>query len=184
LQSEMSMLAKGIVAAALVAATVVVAEARRQPATVNARLLEHVGTGRGYREVKAEVLEWHGTTRNGCVAFVSTALRQIGVDVPQDEKRDGYGISRWTSSFSSYLVDDLGWVRIDDMALLEPGDVVFTEGDVPWHVMVFAEWHREKARVGVVIDNQGFRKRREFVRDPDGSSDVSGFQYALRAPAL
>jgi hypothetical protein len=151
----------------------------------NAKLIAYYKQAAHYRAVKKDVLEWHKTTQNGCVAFASTALRHIGVDVPQDETLDGHGVSRITLAFSRWLKERLGWERIDDMADLRPGDVVFTADDpccegYPAHVFVFHSWKERKARVARVIDNQGFTHARALVVD-DGD-DTSPFAYALRAP--
>jgi len=56
-----------------------------------------------YRAVAREVLGWHHTTRNGCVAFASTALRRVGVEVPAGRAR------RITLDLSRYLEEELGW---------------------------------------------------------------------------
>jgi len=146
---------------------------------VNERLMDYYADKQNYRAVRREVLDWHGTTRNGCVAFVSTALRHVGVKVPERGKRDGYGVSRITFAFSDYLVEELGWLRLEDAGKLEPGDVVFTDG-WPDHVFVFHSWSNERRRVARVIDNQGHSHRRALA--PARSSDVAAFAYALRAP--
>jgi hypothetical protein len=143
------------------------------------RLVSFYGKKHNYRSVKREVLKWHGTTRNGCVAFVSTALRRIGYGVPQDDLRDGYGISRITFSFSDYL-EEQGWKRIKSPRGIQPGDLVFTTG-FPDHVFVFHSWRNKRRLIARVIDNQGFLTRRHMR--PPSSSKHAAFAYALRAPA-
>jgi hypothetical protein len=135
--------------------------------------------------VKKDVLEWHKTTKNACVAFVSEALRHIGVAVPRHGKIDGAGISRITLAFSRYLEDELGWTRSTDLAALSPGDVIFTEDDpccdgYPAHVMVFVEWKDRKRKVALIIDNQGFTHSRALT---GGGDEVSPYAYTLRAPS-
>src|SRR5688572_28335332 len=78
---------------------------------INAELLRYYAKERHYRAVKKDVLEWHKTTKNACVAFVSEALRHIGVAIPRDGKIDGAGVSRITLAFSRHLEDELGWTR-------------------------------------------------------------------------
>ncbi len=132
-----------------------------------------------YKQVRRDVLEWHGTTRNGCVAFVSTALRNVGMDIPVRGKRDGWGVSRITFALSDYLEEEHGWTKMADVAELVPGDIVFTDG-YPDHVFVFHSWNNERKRIASVIDNQGFAIRRPM--HPKPGSDVAAFSYALRPP--
>jgi hypothetical protein len=154
--------------------------ARRAAPTLGARLDRFYARAAGYRRVKREVLAWHGTTRNGCVAFVSTALRDVGVDIPEDRVRDGYGVSRITFALSGYLEEELGWQRVIALADLRAGDVVFTTG-WPDHVFVFHDWRSRRRAIARVIDNQGFLARRALA--PPAGSDDAPFNYALRAPA-
>ncbi|MBT8496526.1 MAG: hypothetical protein KJO07_25990 [Deltaproteobacteria bacterium] len=146
--------------------------------SVNAELIAYYGKSRSYRRVRRDVLSWHKTTRNGCVAFVSTALRHIGYDIPQRGKLDGWGVSRITFAFSAHL-ENAGWTRSNDVAGLRPGDIVFTQG-YPDHVFVFHSWASERRRIARVIDNKGLRIRRAMVPAPD--SDTAAFAYVLRAP--
>jgi hypothetical protein len=154
-----------------------------------ARLVRWYGTRSHWKAVRREVLSWHKTTRNACVAFVSTALRHVDVDVPRDAEVDGEKVSRLTRPLSRWLEEHLGWRRIDDVDDLEPGDVVFTEhAEYPWHVFVFEAWDDRTARVALVLDNHGFRTPRPLLGDADGAADVDNgagitpFAYALRAP--
>ena len=154
------------------------APARADTAT---ELVEWYGTKKHYRSVKKEVVGWHKTTKNACVAFVSTALRRIGVDVPRDAEVDGEKVSRLTRPLSIWLEDRLGWQRIDDVDALLPGDVVFTENaEYPWHVYVFHSWKDADARIARVIDNQGLLNERDVLGSGEGN--FTPFAYALRAP--
>lgn len=148
--------------------------------TPSDELFAYYGKRANYKKVKRDVLGWHKTTRNGCAAFVSTALRHVGVDVPLRETRDGWGISRITFALSDYLEQDLGWTRVESAGDLSPGDVVFTTG-YPDHVFVFAGWKNKKRHIALATDNIGFEKARPLSPDPD--SDISAFGYALRAGA-
>jgi hypothetical protein len=141
------------------------------------RLARYYSVAANYARVKREVLRWHGTTRNGCVAFVSTALREVGVDIPERGVRNGYGISRITFTLSNYLEHELGWERVAHAAALRGGDVVFTTG-YPDHVFVFHAWADRRRWVAVVIDNQVFLGARALF--PAATSTVAGFAYALR----
>jgi hypothetical protein len=144
-------------------------------------LLDSYATKAGYRAVKREVLRWHKTTRNGCVAFASTALRRIGVDVPLDAEMDGEKVSRLTLPFVKWLERELGWTRITDPAALRPGDLVFTENaEYPWYVFVFHSWKNERKKVARVIDNLGLLKPRAILGDE--ARDWTPMAYALRAP--
>ncbi len=144
-------------------------------------LLASYATKRGYRDVKREVLAWHGTTKNGCVAFASTALRKIGVDVPLDAEMDGEKVSRLTLPFVKWLERELHWTRVTDASALMPGDLVFTENaEYPWHVFVFHSWKRERAHVARIIDNKGRLTSRPVLGDE--RRDITPMAYALRAP--
>src|SRR5690348_6350920 len=95
------------------------------------RLAAYYASRTGYQEVKADVMRWHKTTHNGCVAFASTALRHLGVEIGEAQKLDGEGVSRITRVFVMYLEDDLGWTRITDSTALAKGDLVFTTDVIP-----------------------------------------------------
>lgn len=161
--------------------------ASAEPVRDVGRRLHQLASDRGrYLSVRRQVIAWHGTTRNGCVAFASTALRAIGVDVPQDARIDGEGISRITRAFVVYLVETLGWTRIDRVQALAPGDLVFTTDapccpGYPAHVFVFTGWRDRARRVAWATDNQGFRRARRLLSRPGDETD--GFAFALRAGA-
>ena len=152
---------------------------------VPARMHAYYGTRAGYSKVYRNVMEWHKTTQNGCVAFASTALRQVGVEIPQtDVYKHGYNVSRITGAFASYLAEDLGWERIEDPAELRAGDIVFTtetSPGYPSHVMMFDGWVK-KGVTGSFVDNQGFHVSRAIA--PKAGSDVDGFGFALRPRAV
>lgn len=161
----------------MIAVMLLAAPAAAEP--VNDTLAGYYGKRANWRKVRRDVLAWHKTTRNGCVAFVSTALRHVGVDIPVDAERDGWGVSRITFAFSDYLEQELHWTRSTDLDALRPGDVVFTTG-WPDHVMVFLGWRDADARIARIADNKGFALARPLAPPPD--SDLAGFAYALRAP--
>jgi len=149
-------------------------------------LHRYYGTRSGYAKVSRDVMKWHKTTQNGCVAFASTALRHIGVAIPLDAKIDGRGVSRITRSFSRYLAEVLGWTRIESLDELRSGDLVFSTDapccpGYPNHVVMFDGWSRRDKAIARVVDNQGFHIARPMIQA--ASSDVDGFGYALRPPA-
>jgi hypothetical protein len=166
-----------LLAIALVAAPVAPAAAGQD----NADLLAYYARRKNWKKVKREVLSWHKTTRNACVAFLSTALRHVGLDVPRDAEVDGEKVSRLTLPLSRWLEERLGWERVVDVDALAPGDVVFTENaEYPWHVYVFHSWRDEEARIARVIDNQGFLTARDVLGH--GPGNFTPFAYALRSP--
>lgn len=172
------------------AAAIPPATAASRPASVEpalgARLARSLATSADYRALRREVLAWHHTTRNACAAFVSTALRDVGVDLPLDRRIDGLNPSRITLGLAEFLLDQ-GWQRSEDLDALAPGNVVFTTDapccpGFPAHVFVFTGWDGRggrRAHRALVIDNQGFRHPRALT-DADGPA--SPFAYALRAP--
>jgi hypothetical protein len=174
-----------IVVLAVLVPTLVTADPRPEP-DLTARLHAYYATRAGYAKVHRDVMAWHKTTENGCVAFASTALRHIGVEIPLTGKKDGLGVSRITGAFARYLVEDLAWTRLEDPSKLRPGDLVFTTDHpccpgYPAHVMVFDGWARRDRSAGRFIDNQGFRVVRALEHTPGSLHD--GFGYALRPPS-
>ena len=167
-----------IIAAAIVASVVMAGEAAAGGA-VGVEAARRVEREAGYRAAIRELMGWHGTRHNGCAAFVTTALRGVGFDVP-DQRLDGpwSNPARLTFSLDAYL-ERAGWSRVDDPAALISGDVVFTAG-APDHVMLFHRWADAGALVALVSDNQRRRYRRA-LRPPTGSAVVE-FGFARRAP--
>jgi hypothetical protein len=150
---------------------------------VTQKLHRYYGSRAGYAKVHRDVMGWHKTTQNGCVAFASTALRHVGIAIPKDVRKNGFSVSRITGAFSRYLSEDLAWTRVEDPSVLRPGDVVFTTDapccpGYPAHVMIFDGWASTDRSAARFIDNQGFKVRRAMK----GASKVDGFGYALRPP--
>ncbi len=140
------------------------------------RLAGFYGSPGGYQQVNDDVMNWFGTTRNGCVAFMSSALRQAGYDVPQDG-----GVSTVTRPFSDYLEGQLGFQRVSNPGGLQSGDVVFTQdgpGDpgYPSHTYMFQGWADRGQGLANVVDNQGST----HVRNVGPNGGATPFQYALR----
>jgi hypothetical protein len=152
-------------------------------APVGARLHRYLARAENDRSVRREVLVWHRTMRNGCVAFVSTALRRVGVAVPERGLRDGEGISRITRALTGFLEEELGWRRITHTRDLLPGDLVFTSDapccpGYPAHVFVFEGWTSRAHGIALATDNQGRRRARPLA----GGRGIDRFAYGLRAP--
>jgi len=151
------------------------------------RLAEYYSNSSNYRNVYNDVMGWYGTTSNGCVAFMSTALRQVGYSVPK-HGRDarGEGISLVTRPFSNYLEGQLGFQRINDARALKPGDVVFTTDAPRWpgypaHTYMFQSWADQSQGLAYVVDNQGSTHIRNIWQH--GTFNFSPFRYALRPTA-
>lgn len=153
----------------------------------NLRLLKFYSIKKNYDAVYQDVLTFYPTGRpNGCVAFLSTALRLSNTFVPRNRIMKGYNVSLVTSAFSSYLVDTLGWNVIRDHSKLEPGDVVMTLPNssypgIPAHTYMFQSWKNKSLGIGIVIDNQNFSHERNIFGS--GTFNFTPFWYALRAPA-
>ncbi|HEU5057979.1 MAG TPA: hypothetical protein VFU21_15715 [Kofleriaceae bacterium] len=148
-------------------------------ASVGAEVARLLDQDDGYRAVVSDMLRWHRTRRRGCVAFVTSALRQVGFEVP-DERPAGpwSNPARVTFSLDAYLADR-GWLRVANPGQLVAGDVVFTEG-APDHVMVFHGWADRGGAVALVSDNRRHRYRRPLR--PAAGDEQSGFAFARRAP--
>jgi len=139
-----------------------------------------------YNEIYEEVMDWYGTTRNGCVAFASTALRRMGFNVPQNGIYIGERVSLLTRPFAAYLQERLGWLRINDSRALQPGDLVFTVDEpsapgYPAHVFMHSGYADSSRKISLAVDNQGFIHDRALAGDT--RKDYSAFDFALRSPA-
>lgn len=139
-----------------------------------------------YQDVYRNVMSWFKTTTNGCVAFASSALRLLGVNVPLYGNKNGLRISTLTKPFSDYLEEDLGWIRINNSQRLLPGDLVFTIDEPgypgePSHVFMHAGYADANRKVSWAVDNQDFTHTRALAGEP--SKDYDAFAYALRSPA-
>lgn len=146
---------------------------------ITKKLFNYYSKRKNYRIVHRDVMKWFGTTKNGCVAYISTALRNIGVAIPINTLRKGYKVSTVTFSFSDYLEKDLGWRRMTSINRLKPGDITFTTG-WPDHVFMFHSWKNKRRKIALVVDNIGFLYKRPMVRR--NGSKFSPFGYALRPP--
>ena len=155
-------------------------------ASANKALLSYYSSKTNYDKVYKEVLSYYPAGRsNGCVAFVTSALRQSGTFVPKDLKIEGYNVSLVTIAMAKYLQQKLGWKKITSSAQLQPGDVVLTEAEKTWpgvpaHTYVFHSWKNQATGIGYVIDNQDFIHERNIFGF--GTHNFTPFEYALRAP--
>lgn len=122
---------------------------------------------------------------NGCVAFMSAALRRLGVNIPI-AKSDPESPSLVTRPFSQYLEHRLGWVRVSSASALLSGDIVFTRDNpsypgYPAHIYMFHSWSNKALGIALVVDNQDFTHERN-IYDNDVGFNFTPFAYALRAP--
>lgn len=182
----MATFAAKLVLAAAIATAIVAATGRAaaaDPPSTSQSLAAHLTSRARDRAIRADVLAWHRTMTNGCVAYASTALRHIGVAIDERGVLDGDGVSRLTRGLVRHLEDGLGWQRITAAAALAPGDLLFTT-DVaccpgyPAHVFVFLGWKHARRQIARIADNTGFRK----VRPLAAGGDRDGFAFALRSP--
>ena len=150
----------------------------------NFKILNYYSKESNYNRVYDDVMSWFGTTKNGCVAFMSSALRHVGIHVPKNRMIDGYNISLVTSAFSEYLEGELKWRRITKHKELMPGDVVFTLSEPEWpgipaHVYMFQKWKDKGNAIAWVVDNQDFTHERNILGS--GSFNFTPYWYALRS---
>ncbi|MEI8026875.1 MAG: hypothetical protein WCI18_11055 [Pseudomonadota bacterium] len=152
----------------------------------NQRLLDFYTKKPNYDRVYKEVLSFYPDGRsNGCVAFLSSALRLTQTFVPRDKVINGYNVSLVTIAFSDYLSKTLKWRVIKDVNLLLPGDVVMTVPPpeypgIPAHTYMFQNWKDRKNGIGIVVDNQAFSHERNIFGS--GTYNFTPFWYALRSP--
>jgi len=138
-----------------------------------------------YNRVYWNVMGWFGSTKNGCVAFASTALRFMGASISIDTIYNGERASLLTRPFSSFLETRLGWQRIGSSKVLKPGDLVFTVDEpsapgYPTHVFMHNGYADTARTISLAVDNQDFTHERALAGDV--KKDYSAFAYALRSP--
>lgn len=152
----------------------------------NRQLFEWYGQYSNYNLVLQDVKTFYPPLRyNGCVAFMSAALRRLGIDIPI-AKNDPESPSLVTRPFSNYLENRLGWGRITNASSLSAGDIVFTRDNpsypgYPAHVYMFHSWSNRSLGIALVVDNQDFTHERN-IYDNDVGFNFTSFAYALRAP--
>lgn len=138
-----------------------------------------------YNKVYWNVMGWFGSTRNGCVAFASTALRFLGAPITIEQIYNGERVSLLTRPFSAYLEQRMGWIKISSSKQLKPGDLVFTVDEptapgYPAHVFMHNGYADDAKTISWAVDNQDFTHERALGGDKQ--KDYSPFAYALRSP--
>jgi hypothetical protein len=138
-----------------------------------------------YNKVYWNVMGWFGSTKNGCVAFASTALRFLGAPIAVEQVYNGERVSLLTRPFSAFLQKQMGWTRVQSSTQLKPGDLVFTVDEptapgYPAHVFMHLDYADSAKKISLAIDNQDFTHERALAGDKQ--KDYSEFAYALRSP--
>ncbi|MGL4849959.1 MAG: SH3 domain-containing protein [Clostridium sp.] len=115
-----------------------------------------------------------GDIYNDCVFFLSSALRNIGINIP-----DNIG---YTTNLMNEL-QSLGWEKETDLSTLEAGDICFA-GTA--HTYVFMGWANKEEGIAWVCDNQfswfgtNFHPR---TQHSEVSEDVSPTTCYYRLPS-
>ena len=152
---------------------------------INQRLANWFSVKNNYDLVYRDVLKFFPDGRyNGCVAFLSAALRRLDVYIPIQTETESPSLV--TRPFSRYLENSLGWRRIGGPENLRSGDIVFTTDNAsypgyPAHTYMFYEWSDRSTGIALVIDNQDFTHERNVLKGGAGFN-FTPFAYALRAP--
>lgn len=160
-------------------------EKLNKPAQFNQRFAQWFGSKTNYDLVYKDVLSFYPEGRyNGCVAFLSAALRRMNVSIPIRTATESPSLI--TKPFSNYLQNSLGWNRIKSADDLLPGDIVFTKDNAsypgyPAHTYMFYGWSNKSAGIAFVIDNQEFTHERNIYSSTSGFN-FTPYAYALRAP--
>jgi hypothetical protein len=137
-------------------------------------------TKENYDAVSRDVISWFGQTKIGCVAFLSTALRFMGVALPVNGIYEGDLLSLDTKPFVNHLLNELHWQKIENLAEGKPGDIGVTVDDsvfrgYPTHVYMLSRWISQPESVVEVIDNQGFAHPRTLQTTPANISKYGEF---------
>ena len=160
---------------------------------VNARLFALLQSEHNYRRIwrlaSHPMLPPTRRPRRGCVPFLTAALGQVGVEVPRTARIDGLAVARVTLGLARFLEEKLCWRRIERVAALRPGDVIFTRDapgcpGMPDHVFVFMGWADRTGAVALAVDDQGYTHPRSLFPAPDAAhnSASSAFGFGLRTP--
>lgn len=158
---------------------------RCSPVRTLSRLYDFYSKEENYHKVEDGVRKFYpGFRSNGCVAFMSEALRLCRYAVPNKPGLGGDNISLVTKPFSHFLSTTLGFQLINSPDKLLPGDVCFTTDAPGWptfpaHTYLFCGWYDKSKGLGYVIDNQAFKHVRNII-DQYGDYNFSPFVYALR----
>lgn len=149
----------------------------------NLKLYNWYSKASNYEKVYDSVSTWYPPIRKqGCVAFMSTALRYIGIPVPHRQTKWG-NLSLLTLPFSDYLIDELDWRVLKNFSSFQPGDILFTvsdESSMPTHTLMFHGWVDQEAGIATVIDNQSFIHERNLYGSV--KPDYDAIWYGLRSP--
>ena len=104
-------------------------------ASIYSKLASFLGVQANVERVKAEAVNLHdGDTLNNCVYFSSSALREIGINVPSYMSN--------TANYVPYL-SSLGWIKDYNIDSMYPGSICFTVNNGtshPTHTFVFMGW--------------------------------------------
>lgn len=145
----------------------------------NIKIARYYSVKSNYQKVSDDVKSWYPAhTSNGCVAFMSTAMRHVGIDVPKGRQLAGGDISLWVPGFTKYLEREKQWLKISKADQLQPGDVVITNNQD--HTFMFQHWTDISKGKAMSIDNRGFSHDRLLLGDPTGN--FTPFGWAWRSP--
>lgn len=152
-------------------------------AGVTARSVAFFKEKENYEKVKSRVLNWFGSTVNGCVLFASNALRLSGTNIPVTRQIGGDLVTLTTKPFVRHMLENLKWKKITDLDSLLPGDIGVTEDKAgfptyPSHVYTFMGWKNKEKRIALVNDNQGYMIERYL----DGGGRDDRTLFAVRPP--
>lgn len=148
--------------------------------SINQKLLEYCTDKDNYFNVANEVLKFYPDgTSNGCAAYCSQFLRDIGVPVPIKLNADGWNISLIAQSLAEWLLEN-GWQKIAVKNIM-PGDVCVTNDDPQYpgfaaHIFI----------VTTPVDNTGFalavdNNSLNYKRNITALGPKTPTRYALRA---
>ncbi len=145
----------------------------------DARLKEQLHQYMTVRENRLEVFNSaiaknDGKTLNTCVYFVSEALRDNDIPIPE-------GTCNTTQLISA--LEDRGWRKYESYQNLEPGDIVFTTDTAgnrdgkPTHCYIFMEWTEDGGYDHAYIcDNQAtdYDGKLYHIRNIRNPEEVNG----------
>ena len=155
-----------------------------QPAQKNfhAKLLEYCTNKDNYIKVGNEVLQFYPDgTSNGCAAYCSQFLRDVGLAVPIGNNAQGYNTSLVAQSLAEWLIGQ-GWQKNTIASKVGLGHVIVTKDDLQWpgfaaHIYIICS-EIDASGYALCTDNQGLKYRRNITTQ----GPKTPWAYSLSAP--
>jgi lysozyme family protein len=147
--------------------------------SIDQTLLEYATNKENYVKVGNEVLEFYPDgTWNGCAAYCSEFLRNIGINVPIKLNADGLNISLVAQSLAEWLLEN-GWKKskVGVAGMIAVTDAAKSDPGYAAHIWILAT-DVDSDGYAICVDNQGFK----YNRNATVYGQKTKVDYFLTAP--